>query len=48
MPSAGFETAIPAIKQSQTHALNDVARGIGSKIHKISEHREVPFCVSIV
>jgi hypothetical protein len=48
MPSAGFETAIPAIKLSQTHALNNMTTGIASKIHKISKHREVPFWVCIV
>jgi len=29
MPSAGFETAIPAIEQPQTYALDRTATGIG-------------------
>ena len=45
MPSAGFETAIPAIQRPQTHALKSMATGIGSKIYEISEHSEVPFWV---
>jgi hypothetical protein len=29
MPSAGFETAIPAIERPQTYALDRAATGIG-------------------
>ena len=32
MPSAGFETAIPALKQLQTHALDRAATGIRPRI----------------
>jgi hypothetical protein len=32
MPPVGFETTIPAIEQSQTHALGRMATGIGSTV----------------
>ena len=35
MPPAGFEPTIPAIKLSQTHALDRAATGIGHYIHML-------------
>ena len=32
MPPAGFEPAIPASERPQTHALDRVATGIGSRL----------------
>jgi len=37
MPSAGFEPAIPAIKQLQTHALDRTAAGIVPQLSNITE-----------